>query len=127
MTVYVNENERDIFEKAINTFGIKNQEDIAIEEMSELTKAIIKHRRYNTEETKENILEEMADVLIMVLQMATHYGLPNKYYNGKLIRLEQMLEPPVFKVTKPVYKVTDRATGKTTRQSPIIKGVTKDA
>lgn len=78
--------------KAVETFGVRNQEDVAIEEMSELTKAIIKHRRYNTEETKVNIVEEMADVWIMLLQLSIIYGFNDRIVDEKINRLKQRLE-----------------------------------
>lgn len=63
----------DTFKAAINTFGISMQEDIAIEEMAELTKEIIKKRRGKNNE--EAIKEEIADVLIMMVQLAEYYGM----------------------------------------------------
>lgn len=72
----------DILENAVNTWGKAAQVDMMIEEMSELTKALLKERRgqYVPEEQKEvrvmeqraredNIAEEMADVRIMLRQM----------------------------------------------------------
>ena len=59
-----------ILEKALNKYGAKRYEDIAIEEMSELTKALLKHRRageigeYNLSDTLSAIVEELADVTI---------------------------------------------------------------
>lgn len=56
--------------KAVAKYGATAQEDIAIEEMSELTKAILKHRRaekfgqYDLTETLNAIAEEIADVEI---------------------------------------------------------------
>ena len=40
-----------------------------IEEMAELTQAINKHRRYNTNSTKCNLIEEIADVSIVLSQI----------------------------------------------------------
>ena len=40
-----------------------------IEEMAELTQAINKHRRYNTNTTKCNLIEEIADVSIVLSQI----------------------------------------------------------
>ena len=54
---------------ALNKHGVDKQADIAIEEMSELTKAIIKHRIYATAETYANLVEEIADVMIMLEQI----------------------------------------------------------
>lgn len=80
--------------QALNTFGIDKQLDIAIEEMSELTKAIIKHRRYASRETYENLCEETADVAIMIKQifMSTCCGDVTKYVDAKIERLKQRLE-----------------------------------
>lgn len=68
----------ETYKKAIETFGEDSQIDMAIEEMSELTKALLKHRRVvksgNDVElqkivAKNNISEEMADVYIMLEQL----------------------------------------------------------
>lgn len=130
MDIILGREERSTFERAIDTYGIRNQEDVAIEEMSELTKAIIKNRRYNTEETKANIVEEMADVLIMLFQLVKVYGVPSQVYEAKMNRLKQRLnevsEPPVFKESKPVLKVTSLSTGETSKQPVIRKVKVKD-
>lgn len=57
-----------------NTYGIEKQSDIAIEEMAELTKALLKYRRTIPTHTEavtiaKNIVEELADVQIMILQL----------------------------------------------------------
>ena len=53
----------------INTYGTKAQQDIAIEELAELQKAILKHRRYGSKETEQAIIDEIADVEIMLEQL----------------------------------------------------------
>ena len=58
----------------INTYGVKPQEDIAIEELSELQKAILKHRRYGDKETEQAIIDEIADVQIMLEQLKIIYA-----------------------------------------------------
>ena len=66
----IDENSIKILKQAINKYGAKMYEDIAIEEMSELIKALLKHRRageigeYNLSETMSGIVEELADVEI---------------------------------------------------------------
>ena len=58
-------NELEILTAAIRTFGEKAQEDVAIEECSELIQAIShKHRG-----REHNIAEEIADVEIMLEQL----------------------------------------------------------
>lgn len=62
-------NSTETFEAAINCFGKDHQCDIAIEEMAELTKAILKERRCSTPKTKIDVIEEMADNAIMLEQL----------------------------------------------------------
>lgn len=61
---------------AIETYGKKAQVDVAVEEMSELIKALLKNRRAeNSPDTQQvlqsrlNISEEIADVAIMLTQL----------------------------------------------------------
>ena len=60
---------------AIDTYGEVNQTDKAIEEMAELTKALIKLKQENLRDNEEatfkvmNVEEEIADVLIMMEQL----------------------------------------------------------
>ena len=60
-------------------YGIKNQNRIAIEEMSELTKVICKIGRYPAMDPRvskymDELIEEIADVSIMVEQLRYFYG-----------------------------------------------------
>lgn len=71
----------EVLQAAVETYGKEAQVDMAIEEMSELTKALLKHRRaerspeaWDYEKTRQNILEEIADVIIMLLQLVIIYG-----------------------------------------------------
>ena len=60
----------DLLESCIRIYGKRSQIDMAIEEMSELTKALLKERRITDEyETSDRIAEEMADVIIMLEQL----------------------------------------------------------
>jgi NTP pyrophosphatase (non-canonical NTP hydrolase) len=61
--------------------------------MSELTKAIIKNRRYKTFATLESIYEELADVYIMLEQilMSMDKDRVQSYVNSKLERLNERL------------------------------------
>ena len=73
--------ELKVMQSVIDHYGEESQLDMAIEEMSELTKAICKHKRavkererdicYSTDVifAKDDIMEEIADVLIMLEQM----------------------------------------------------------
>ena len=53
--------------KCIEFSGVRKQETIVIEEMAELTKAIVKYWR--TDEGRASIVEEIADVEIMLDQL----------------------------------------------------------
>lgn len=69
----------EVMKAAISTYGKEAQVDMAIEEMSELIKALLKYRRSkNTTgiehgKLRSNIIEEAADVLIMVVQILMMY------------------------------------------------------
>lgn len=89
MEFFIRPKETEILIDALDTYGVKSQEDMLIEEMSELTKALMKHRRYNTDETQADILEEIADVEITLMQLILVYGNPVDIVEAKLERLKQ--------------------------------------
>lgn len=55
--------------QVIRRKGKDHQIDIAIEEMSELMKALLKDRRHHSPETVNDITEEMADVAICLEEL----------------------------------------------------------
>ena len=66
----------ETLKEAVEEWGKQPQVDMAIEEMSELTKALVKERRAlhrddpeTWKETVANISEETADVIIMLMQL----------------------------------------------------------
>lgn len=67
----INEDEEQILRCAIVSYGEMAQEDMLFEEMSELEKAILKLRRtrYMDESKRADVIEELADVYIMITQM----------------------------------------------------------
>lgn len=75
---------RDFYEEALRLWGEDAQIRMCIEEMSELTKELCKFQRYTKiagqatpekiEEIKNNIIEEIADVLNCTSQMANIFG-----------------------------------------------------
>ena len=82
-------------------YGYDSQKMILMEEMGELTQAIVKHDRTEKEEKdathkilihmaeRNNIIEEISDVEIMLAQMKYFYsceGEVNCYVNNKLNR-----------------------------------------
>lgn len=62
----------DILTKAIETFGVEPQIDMAIEECSELINALCKWRRKRVDDPE--VITEIADVRIMMTQMAMIFG-----------------------------------------------------
>lgn len=85
---------QEIFNKAISTYGEKAQKLMAIEEMSELTKEICKD--FRGELNREHLIEEMADVLIMLDQMLLMYKVSGEEVRlmriKKVERLKERLE-----------------------------------
>lgn len=88
-----------IMRQAIETYGVQAQCDVAVEEMAELTKAIMKIRRVaddyeKTQVALDNLLEEIADVDIMIEQMKIMWGPKQveEYCRKKLERLAKRLE-----------------------------------
>lgn len=75
-----------ICKEALETWGGTAQMLVAVEEMSELQKEILK----NVNRKKDNrtqIIEETADVLIMLEQLQLYYGIKQEvenYMEGKL-------------------------------------------
>lgn len=83
---------QQILLNTIAHYGIHSQIDMAIEEMSELTKALLKDRRNSTDETLDNIHEEMVDVQIMLDQLKIIFGWSYDWDEKKLKRMEDALK-----------------------------------
>lgn len=91
----------EVLQNAVDTYGKEAQVDIAIEEMSELIKALLKNRRaehspeaWDYEKTRQNIFEEIADVVIMLTQLLMIFGgrdAVQKAINEKVERLATRL------------------------------------
>lgn len=87
------EREGRILEAAIDTWGSEMQVVVAIEEMSELTKALTKYIRADDVATiVTNIREEMADVGIMLNQLSLIFGDTTEEEIRKLNRLQRRIE-----------------------------------
>ena len=86
----------------INTYGTRAQQDIAIEELAELQKAILKHRRYGNKETEQDIIDEIADVEIMLEQLKIIYSCYKDVEN----RIEYKIEREIGRI-KNKYNITD--------------------
>lgn len=96
----------DLLTRAIRTWGETPQMDMVIEEMAELTKAILKLRRTSAAEGAtdedfqrirgeriDDIVEEMADVQIMLDQLRIILGRStDSVEEEKLVRLKARLD-----------------------------------
>ena len=79
---------REVLMEAIQTYGSDHQLNVAIEEMAELTKEICKRKRMAN--NRNEIIEEMADVLIMLEQLKL-------IFNISSIELEEQIK---FKIAR---------------------------
>ena len=82
-----------VLEKAIEVYGADLQKQVAIEEMAELTKEICKD--FRGKGNREHIIEEMADVCIMLDQLMIIYDIETNEMLGeidiKTARLEERI------------------------------------
>lgn len=88
------EYEKSVLKAAIAHYGNENQVDVAIEEMSELIKALIKFRRAKGCGIAEltAIIEETADVEIMLAQLKMIFDIDTTHFKlAKLERLEERI------------------------------------
>ena len=83
----------DTYKQAIETYGVRAQKLMAIEEMSELTKEICKDVRGKLD--REHLVEEVADVLITIDQLMIMYEISDReiqqMYERKIERLKGRL------------------------------------
>lgn len=99
----LNEEQRAVLSLAIDIYDVDNQIYQAIEEMSELIKALLKLRRVDPDDKKEivkrtwDIEEETADVAIMIaqLEMIFDAGRIQSVVNKKIKRLAHRLHEEV--------------------------------
>lgn len=99
---YITEHQ-EVMSKAIEAYGRECQIDKAIEEMSELTKALLKLRHtYKDCERqiiRDSVDEEMADVHIMITQLDMIFGNSERvsaWKNKKIERMERRLKGERF-------------------------------
>ena len=75
--------EKDLYERHIKYHGIEQETTIAMEECSELIKAISKCKRYGcVDKYRDNWIEEIADVEIMLEQMKVLLNLSDEAVEG---------------------------------------------
>ena len=81
-----------MFKVVLETWGIGNQVFMVMEETGEMLNALAKANRGRV--TKEEVITELADVSIMMEQMAVHFGYEEfkSEKERKLNRLKERLE-----------------------------------
>lgn len=84
----------DTYKQAIDTYGVRAQKLMAIEEMSELTKEICKDFRGKL--NREHLIEEIVDVIITIDQLIMMYEISEEEIVSmcirKMNRLKERLE-----------------------------------
>jgi NTP pyrophosphatase (non-canonical NTP hydrolase) len=73
-------------------YGTDEQSRQTIEEMGELIVALNKVHRHYSNENIQNVIEELADVSLMVDQMIYLYDCENEVKNIKRQKVERQLE-----------------------------------
>lgn len=93
--MWTNESQQKVLIQAIEKFGTPAQVNMVIEECAELIQAIRKYDRKPSDATRNNLLEEMADVLICVEQLVyinyAYEDIP-KIIARKINRLSKRME-----------------------------------
>jgi len=98
MNKYPYEQRVKTYLEAIHTFGEENQEEVAIEEMAELTKEICKYWRGR--DNRAAIAEEIADVTIMLEQLRIIYGVNDAvrdFMDAKIERLHMRIQEHLYR------------------------------
>lgn len=83
----------------VETYGSDKQEDMAIEECSELIKAILKFRRSNAKDSdlRDAVIDEIADVQIMLTQLGIIFNC-----------VEEVNERIDFKIDRQMGRIKER-------------------
>lgn len=63
----------ELYKGLIEVFGAGHQMDVAVEEMAELTNALMKYKQLRA--TKEEVVTEIADVIVCMEQMSRYFGI----------------------------------------------------
>jgi NTP pyrophosphatase (non-canonical NTP hydrolase) len=84
----------NIYFKAIEKWGEQAQIGMAIEECSELITCLVKLGRNKNSSTKEQVIDEIADVMIMMEQLQHVFGFSKvaDRKDFKLTRLKQRVD-----------------------------------
>lgn len=101
MALGFTEKQKNVLRRARDTYGARNQLAVSAEECNELAIAVLKFMRYEDTEkgieaTRVNVLEERADVEIILNHIDAIYGLTKKEIlneaQKKIARVERWLD-----------------------------------
>lgn len=83
----------ELYKELIEKYG-KKQVIVCIEELGELQKELCKYLRkgYTSDELKENIVEEMADVYIMLEQMKLYFNINENRIANEILNKNKRTE-----------------------------------
>lgn len=86
----------DTLRDALKKYGIEHQTLMLCEECGELIQAANKTLRYGIETTKDQLVEEIADVMVMMEQIRMYWGIEwsdlNTKYCDKVDRLNKRMK-----------------------------------
>ena len=89
----LNEENKELCWQVLSKYGIENQQRMVIEECAELQKAVCKLFREDTLAHRDNFLEELVDVIVVIEQMLLVERLPMDEVNEMArIKLERALK-----------------------------------
>jgi len=89
----LNKENIDLCWQVLSKYGIENQQRMVIEECAELQKAVCKLFREDTLAHRDNFLEELVDVIVVIEQMLLVERLPMDEVNEMArIKLERALK-----------------------------------
>ena len=88
------EERRDTYNAAFKSLGVIHQVYVAIEEMSEVTKALTKFLRdpAHIEAAMPSIIEEVADATIMLEQLRLIFGINDEVCEAMDAKIERLKE-----------------------------------
>lgn len=78
---------KELYKELMETFGYHKQMHVAVEEMAELTNALMKRERGRASD--DEVIEEVADVIICMEQLARYFGV-DKCVAAKLRKLRRL-------------------------------------
>lgn len=77
--------------ECIDFFGETKQQAVCIEEMAELTQQLCKHMIDHPKKSRENLVEEYTDVLIMLNQIKIIFSITDEEVeNGRIFKLARL-------------------------------------